>query len=385
MGKAKTLPIDSAVLRWAMTEAGHTAGSLATKLQVDADDVREWMANGTTVNLTMLRKLSSVLRRPSAALLLPSPPDDAPVAAAFRQAPGTTDSDELSPDEARIMREAWRRQDAASELLAASRAGRVEIPRLAVTQPPPRAATQLRAWLGIDVAAQMGWDTPSEAVAAWREALESHGILVFLLAIGKNGLRGFSVPDDYAPLIVANTTGYTPEARIFTLWHELAHLALGDDSVCERTYFFDGPDVERWCESVAANALLPAQAVRDFARGIGLSPGGRYADVADARRIAGALHVSVAATIIRLINLGLAESGLRSAIPRADVPRAGGGGRGEKRAERRLRELGYRYTTLMVDGWAEGRIPAHDAVDALSVHTTDLGRLEELLTAGATA
>jgi Zn-dependent peptidase ImmA (M78 family)/transcriptional regulator with XRE-family HTH domain len=101
-----------------------------------------------------------------------------------------------------------------------------------------------------------------------RSRVEAAG--VFVLLIGKLGshhtaidldtFRGFALPDDVAPFIVINDQDARP-AWSFTLVHELAHLWLGETGV-SGTQFLS--PVERFCNDVASEFLLPMEELRDL-------------------------------------------------------------------------------------------------------------------------
>jgi Zn-dependent peptidase ImmA (M78 family) len=101
-----------------------------------------------------------------------------------------------------------------------------------------------------------------------REAADELGILVFFNGIVENNthrpldreeFRGFVLTDNYAPLIFINRND-TLTAQLFTLAHELVHLALGKESgVFNLPYLgANGKDVERICNATAAELLVPA-------------------------------------------------------------------------------------------------------------------------------
>ena len=92
------------------------------------------------------------------------------------------------------------------------------------------------------------------------------------LTMGKDNIRGFGASDDYAPLVAVNTA-YHPTARIFTLFHEVAHLLTRTDAACQSFVFPDQQygSIERWCERFAAAYLLPKETLETVASEYGVT------------------------------------------------------------------------------------------------------------------
>jgi len=72
-----------------------------------------------------------------------------------------------------------------------------------------------------------------------------------------NEFKGFSLHDDYAPLIFINNTD-PEESRLFTIVHELAHLWLGINGISDAEHF-SRDKVEQWCNQVATEILVPVE------------------------------------------------------------------------------------------------------------------------------
>ncbi|MDN5873749.1 MAG: ImmA/IrrE family metallo-endopeptidase [Sinobacteraceae bacterium] len=117
-----------------------------------------------------------------------------------------------------------------------------------------------------------------QAVANWEAALrhligkaEDAGILIMASSIvGSNTrrrfdigeFRGFVLADALAPLIFLNGAD-SKSAQMFTLGHELAHLWLGEAGVSDPQAGWVPPQrSERWCNRVAAELLMPMDALR---------------------------------------------------------------------------------------------------------------------------
>jgi Zn-dependent peptidase ImmA (M78 family)/transcriptional regulator with XRE-family HTH domain len=132
-------------------------------------------------------------------------------------------------------------------------------------------AAEIRGTLGFDVTARGAMGTWSEALRELISNADDAGIMAMCSGIvGSNTrrkldpeeFRGFALVDPLAPLVFVNGAD-TKSAQMFTLAHELAHIWLGATGVSDadltRT---PGSDVERWCDAVAAEVLVPLEMFR---------------------------------------------------------------------------------------------------------------------------
>ncbi len=138
------------------------------------------------------------------------------------------------------------------------------------------AAARIRHALGFDVEERSRIQNWTDALRRFIELADTAGVLVMVSGVvGSNNrrkldpdeFRGFTLADPLAPLVFINGSD-TKAAQMFTLAHELAHVWLGQSAVSDAQPSF-APDnrIERWCNEVAAELLVPMDILRDEYRG----------------------------------------------------------------------------------------------------------------------
>jgi Zn-dependent peptidase ImmA (M78 family) len=382
MSRATPVSITGPVLRWAIRESGFSEAEIAKRLEVPSDRVREWEEEKAKPTKTQFSQLVSLLKRPSAVFFLPASPEIKSYAN-FRRAPGR-EEEPTSPDEARWIRVATRLQEATSLVLERLDRPPIDLPHIQRGIEPEPTADSERQRIGIPVSAQTQWPTVSSAFKEWRTVLENHGVLVFQLRLGRSSCRGFSLWDDRAPLIAVNTS-FNFQARIYTLFHEYAHLLTRTNSVCVDFPEFpadrSGDFWERWCEEFSASFLLPRADFLEYLQRMreGMSVIGF--DLVN--RLANKFRISLRAVALRLVELGQADFDLYREVDRrarvSEQERRGGGGRPQRRHERRLEEFGHRVPSILLEGARQSIIDTHDVLDYLDLSTGNLDALRKTL------
>lgn len=112
----------------------------------------------------------------------------------------------------------------------------------------------------------------SAALRSLIDFAENIGVLVMVNSVVGNNthrpldyreFRGFALTDEYAPLVFVNASD-SKSAQIFTLAHELVHLGIGETALSDAGPGMRPPaGVERWCNEVAAEFLMPTRLIRD--------------------------------------------------------------------------------------------------------------------------
>ena len=131
----------------------------------------------------------------------------------------------------------------------------------------------LRELLGVDSSQYRAQATASAAFDLLRRHAEESGIFVLLkgdlgnyvTAIDARVFRGFSMADEVAPFVVINDQD-AKTAWSFTLLHETVHLFLGQTGVSGS---YTESEVERFCDDVAGEFLLPLDEMDELKQLVG--------------------------------------------------------------------------------------------------------------------
>lgn len=284
-----------------------TIEDAAAGLKLPASRVAAWEAGEEPPSVAQLRKLAEMYRRAVAVFFLPEPPKGFDTIRDFRR---TTDegpalSEELEAD----LRRAQELRDAALSLFELGEAepdGFDVTARLA--DDPDAVASRIREKLAVSHDEQLKWDDSYEALREWRSAVENLNVLVVNMArVNVSEARGFSIAHFPLPLIALNAKD-SPNGRLFTLMHELAHLALHEGGICdwtpERKLVTADRRIETFCNQVAASILLPEDLVRRLVAAEWLPAADNWPEDI-LRRHAKAASVSEEAFLRRLTDLGL--------------------------------------------------------------------------------
>ncbi len=132
-------------------------------------------------------------------------------------------------------------------------------------------AETIRHAIGFDIDQRRKMQTWTDALRCFIEQADTIGILVMVSSVvGNNNrrklepqeFRGFSLSDNLAPLVFINGSD-TKAAQMFTLAHELVHIWLGQSAVSDaQPVEIPENNIERWCNMVAAELLVPLELLR---------------------------------------------------------------------------------------------------------------------------
>ena len=252
------------LLDWARARSGITDEAWSERFAY----VDNWMTGDKRPTFKQLEKFAQQTHTPFGMLLLPEPPIEPVPITDFRSvtsaAPEQPTANLLDTIYVCQQRQEWFRDFARSQ-------GADPLPFVAsatLETAPVAVAAAIAEKLGWNADTRRAQRTWSDALTALRHAAEDLGILVMISGVAGVGndkhralnveeFRGFALVDPLAPLVFVNGRD-SKAAQVFTLVHELAHIWLGEGGVSDiAPESLDGVAVERWCNRVAAEVIVP--------------------------------------------------------------------------------------------------------------------------------
>jgi Zn-dependent peptidase ImmA (M78 family) len=255
------------MLRWARERSGLGLGVLARRFPKLAD----WESGEGRPTFKQLEDFAGATYTPFGYFFLPEPPVETVPIPDFR----TMRHADVAQPSANLLemlytcqqRQEWYREFAA--LVGEPPVAFVGSVTTAVR--PDEVARRMRVALRFDLAERRAFGTWEEALRRFIAQTDDAGVMVMCSGVVLNNthrpldpeeFRGFALADPLAPLVFVNGAD-TKSAQMFTLAHELAHLWLGQSALSDV-----GPAVrpnhavERWCNQVAAELLVPLKILK---------------------------------------------------------------------------------------------------------------------------
>lgn len=258
------------MLRWAFRRAGYEEEKAIEAFPL----LEDWLSDTKKPTVNQLQEFSKKFHVPFGYLFLNQAPEERIPIPMFRGNVGMADHFDLNVYDtvaAISSRQSWLEDYLAdNEIETCPLVGVVSL-----QTPVNEVVRKLRQVLNLEPRWVFSLATPEAAVGMLTQCLEDAGIFVAYNGVVGNNThrklkvsecRGFALVNEKAPYIFVNSDD-SKCAQLFTLIHETAHIMLGisaghagEVTGCQDVH-------ERYCDSMAAEFLVPAEVLRDVWNG----------------------------------------------------------------------------------------------------------------------
>jgi Zn-dependent peptidase ImmA (M78 family) len=258
MAKSVKALINPTMLTWAREQAGYSLADAAHKLDIDDARLEALESDQETPTFAKLLDMADLYKRPVSLFYLKKPPKGWQPIQDFRRLPGA--EGDFSPQLTYAIRQARERREVAIAIKAELNEPVREFTlRATLATNIETLGARIREFLEISETSQQRF--AKKAFEGWRAAIEAKDILVFVVPRLKiKEMRGTALAETTLPVILVNGKD-RGNGRVFTLLHEFCHLALrqsGVSNVGSDRSDAPNPTVEKFCNAVAAAALMPS-------------------------------------------------------------------------------------------------------------------------------
>jgi Zn-dependent peptidase ImmA (M78 family)/transcriptional regulator with XRE-family HTH domain len=374
-----------ALLIWARQSAGLSQEAVAKKVGVKIDRILAWETGQGRPSVAQLRNFAAATKRPLAVFYLAEAPRSFDALHAFRAGTSPTAVPGTSPDLTFEIRRAYDRREWALELMSDLQLTPATLTlSVRLDEDAEVVAGRIRGALGVRAETQAQWRVDNEAFREWRALLERIGILTFqATSLELEEARGFSISLNPLPVVVVNIKD-APRGRIFTMLHEITHLALNEGGICDlddNQRRNASARIEAYCNRVASailfpkNDLLATNEVRSH-----LASDMLWSD-AEIQSLSRRFGGSREALLVRLLALGRTNEAFY--YKKRDLYRLEYAKWREQRKEGfapphvvSLSSAGPLFTTLVIENFNRDHITASDVSDYLQVRVKHLPEIQ---------
>ena len=390
---SERIPVVPDVIAWARKSSGLEVSKAAKKLGVTAGTVEKWEAGTLQPTVKQLRKAAKVYGRPLAVLLLPHAPTDFQPLSDFRSSRDGAPA-EWSPELRTEIRRALSQREVYLEIAEVSPASLpavVTLPPLKRNQTVEEAAGELRTWLDLEQLSVGVFSRPRELLNAAIARVEQRGVIVIQTqGILPNEMKGFSLAEFPYPVVALNGKDW-PRPRLFTLLHEVVHLASRLGGVCDlhedRRPNSSPDEVEHYCNEVAAAILMPRGRLLNMNAVTAANKTHQWS-LEELEFLSRPFASSSEAMLLRLISIGKADWETYR-LRKSELEQLYEEARQQERERQqatqggpsyyivKARDLGHGYVSSVLDAYQGRAISSLDAADYLEVRYDQLPKLEQ--------
>lgn len=254
--------VNKDILVWARGETPfHSPADVELNVRgISATKLELWEAGIELPSLTEAKKLALAYRVPLACFYLTNPPSKKVKRYTDRRTLNGTIYCETSYALWSEINRITANRDKLLEYADAEDLKRYQLPTLQPTASVEEIAKAISEFLGIHLPFRNKSAYRNNAFNYYRNILEHSGIIVAQISgVSLTEMKGLSIYLDPCSIIAINNKDFE-RAKVFSIFHELAHLIRRSSSLCMIDFDERNDEEEKICDKIAAETLLPCEA-----------------------------------------------------------------------------------------------------------------------------
>lgn len=266
MGRKNYAYINPQMLVWARSETPFkTTEALELEFpSITSMDLDAWEKGEAFPSITEAKKLASIYKLPFAAFYLSEIPAKKIKRYTDRRTLRGFYSQEISYTLWGEIQRIESNRDSILEFMEDETSNRT-IPNIA-NDNIAEIATAIRAYLGLETPLRTKSAYGSNPFNYYRNIIERNGIIVGQVSgVEIEEMKGLSIYFDSYPIIAINNKDYD-RSKVFSLFHELAHIFRRSSSLCTIDMDEHSDQEEAICDRIAAEALMPQTIFKQIAK-----------------------------------------------------------------------------------------------------------------------
>lgn len=254
--------INPKVMSWARKERGFTIEEVSKKLKTTEHNLKQWEINGRAIPFQLLELIAKQYKRQTAVFFLPTVPPATRKVKDFRNL--SKGSGKFSPDVLLAIRRTERYLQVMREVNSTHFWNQEYgwIREFSKRSADNDDQIELLKKILIPVDELVKFSKNEDAFRYWRTIVEEMlGVFVFQFSMPEKELDGFSYAYDKFPYAIVINNKKSPTRKIFTLFHELAHIIRHNTGLCHTDVLSTDQkfNIELECNNFAGKLLVPSQ------------------------------------------------------------------------------------------------------------------------------
>ena len=249
--------VNPEIIKWSIKNINMPEEVIIKKIGITKNIFDKWINNLDKPTYIQLQKLAKNVRVSPLIFLSDKPPNEEPMRV-FRTYNNT---DQKSYDTLLMIKRITFLQDVVYNLynnLNLRKEANIE--RYSIkTNPKEIAENERKKFFDLDN--QLQSKTKYDVLRKFRTQVEDNNILVMQFPF--EDIRGLSLIDKNPYIIVLNSKD-DPTSRIFTLFHEYAHILLGINELDEDSNYSSSDKIEEWCNNFASYFLISDDRIKQY-------------------------------------------------------------------------------------------------------------------------